>query len=86
MFECNNCGACCRMPAVRAYGLPVRDDGSCMHLVDNKCSIYNDRPLVCRIDDGWKEFFSKSMTLEQWYAWNKEWCVKLQEQERVRGA
>lgn len=26
----------------------VKKNGSCIFLTDNKCSIYNDRPLICR--------------------------------------
>lgn len=31
------------------FPLPVRADGSCSKLVDNKCSIYDERPAVCRV-------------------------------------
>jgi Fe-S-cluster containining protein len=31
--------------------LPKRDDGSCVHLVDGKCSVYADRPMACRTYD-----------------------------------
>lgn len=79
-FNCDNCNAyCCRMPAVREYGLPTLPDGTCAYLVDNKCSIYASRPLVCRIDDGWRAYFSEQMTLDEWREWNREWCSKLAE-------
>lgn len=31
--------------------LPQRPDGSCVHLIDDRCSIYERRPLACRIFD-----------------------------------
>lgn len=31
--------------------LPTQEDGStCIHLVDNKCEIYENRPEICRVD------------------------------------
>ena len=44
-------------------------DGHCVHLIDNKCSIYNDRPLVCKNyhceNDKriWKDFDKKKINL-----------------------
>lgn len=35
-FDCSGCGACCR-----AIG--------CALLVDNRCSVYEDRPDFCRV-------------------------------------
>ena len=48
-FLCSKCGACCRLAGGK-FGLPDRGDGACSYLnEDNTCSIYNDRPEVCRI-------------------------------------
>lgn len=33
------------------WSLPRKEDGSCVKLIDNKCSIYGDRPKVCRVFD-----------------------------------
>jgi Fe-S-cluster containining protein len=50
-FPCTGCGACCRrVGLVKGHGLPVKADGSCGNLVDNRCAIYATRPDVCRID------------------------------------
>ena len=63
-FPCTGCGACCRI-INRHELLIVRDDpndpyyfpygwdetGKCENLgEDNKCKIYNTRPLICNID------------------------------------
>ena len=52
-FICSSCGACC-LSAGRLngseYGLPIKEDGSCANLVGSKCSIYEDRPDICRVD------------------------------------
>lgn len=52
-FLCSGCGACCRAAGKMngaSYGLPIKEDGSCAHLVGNSCSIYNSRPDICRVD------------------------------------
>jgi len=41
----------------RGWRLRKRGDGACVHLQDNKCSIYADRPQVCRnftCKGGWR--------------------------------
>ena len=71
-FPCTQCGACCR----RVKGLmPVKEDGSCIYLEDNKCSIYEDRPLLCNIYKGY-ELFRDKMTRGEFYKMNAEFCTK----------
>ena len=49
-FLCSSCGACCMIAGKTGY-LPDRGDGACSFLdEENKCSIYEDRPDVCRVD------------------------------------
>ena len=51
-FLCSKCGACCRNAGKMGgakYGLPIKKDGSCGHLVDNECSIYDNLPIVCNV-------------------------------------
>jgi Fe-S-cluster containining protein len=44
---CSQCGACCVAPDVTSLGKAA--GVRCVHLMDdNKCEIYDDRPLVCR--------------------------------------
>jgi Fe-S-cluster containining protein len=50
-FPCTSCGACCRrIGQSQGHGLPVNPDGSCGHLKNNLCEIYDTRPDFCRID------------------------------------
>lgn len=67
-FECSQCGACCR--AV-----------NCKHLDGNTCTIYETRPLVCRIDEGYEAHFVKIMSREQWHRLSADACKQLQERE-----
>lgn len=53
----------------------------CKYLVGNDCSIYENRPLLCRIDESYDSIFSFFMTREEFYYINKKACKKLQELE-----
>jgi Fe-S-cluster containining protein len=48
---------------VKDFPEPIDSDGVCVHLKDNRCSIYETRPLICRVDDYYEvvkdEFKSK---------------------------
>lgn len=51
MFKCDCCGACCRHLNLSAlYAELDRGDGTCKYLSGNLCSIYEKRPLLCRVD------------------------------------
>lgn len=46
-MECTLCGACCVAPDIAALDKPL--GVRCPHLAaDNRCSIYEDRPQICR--------------------------------------
>ena len=62
-FPCTGCGCCCKV-IDWADDIIVRDDpthpyyfpythkeGVCEMLIDNKCSVYESRPIICRIED-----------------------------------
>ena len=55
-----------------------RGDGACRYLVNNECSIYENRPLICRIDEMYEEEYSKSYTKEEFYQLNLKVCHELQ--------
>ena len=58
-------------------------DGICIYLKGNLCSIYQSRPLICRIDDAYDVFFKEKMTLEEYYKLNKEACENLNNQKNA---
>ena len=77
-FHCYQCGACCRVPEVMAQFPHLdRGDGTCRHLIDNRCSIYNDRPLICRVDECYEQLFKNVMTREEYYQQQNEFCKQL---------
>ena len=66
VVECGNCTLCCRepqrveltpdelaSPLLRHDGKYLRrqPDGSCTHLVDGRCEVYDSRPRSCRTFD-----------------------------------
>lgn len=78
MFQCNQCGLCCKnLTLSQVYAELDRGDGTCKYLKDNLCSIYNDRPLLCRIDESYEVFFRDSFSREEYYRINYEMCNKL---------
>lgn len=83
MFPCSQCGACCRNLHLSAlYAELDRGDGTCRYLKDNLCSIYQDRPLLCRVEESYDALFCGVMDRESYFRLNLESCVKLQNKER----
>lgn len=81
MFTCDCCGRCCRkLKNSEIYQELDRGDGVCRYLSGNLCSIYENRPLFCRIDECYDLFFSSDMTKEEFYKLNQEACRKLKEE------
>lgn len=81
-FPCTQCGRCCKQvfrSELTAY--LDKGDGSCKYLSsDNTCSIYEDRPDICRIDLQYKLFFSSEMDWEDFVELNEIACLILKSQ------
>jgi len=85
MFECDCCGCCCRnLNKSHLYDNLNRGDGVCKYLIGNLCSIYNERPLFCRIDECYELYFKDTMSKEEYYRLNMEECKKLKKQEKIK--
>lgn len=80
-FPCTGCGLCCQQLAeVSALGHLDRGDGTCVHFsTASGCTVYETRPLACRIDEGFRVFASDQMTLDDFYHLNADVCNQLQE-------
>lgn len=82
MFKCDVCGCCCRnLKNSELYAELDRGDGVCKYLSGNLCSIYENRPLLCRVDESYDLLFSSLMTREEFYKRNEKGCKKLKELE-----
>lgn len=79
MFYCEHCGCCCRnLDKSDIYAPLNRGDGVCKYLKGNDCSIYENRPVLCGIDESYDRFFSEMMSREEFYDINKQACKQLQ--------
>jgi len=80
MFLCDKCGMCCRNLQLSAlYADLDRGDGVCRYLKGNLCSIYEKRPLKCRIDESYEIYFKSLMTREEYDTKNREACEFLKQ-------
>lgn len=79
-FDCTSCGLCCthipeNEPDVQAvHGVCTKLD-PCTHL----CTIYEHRPLKCRVVDGYSLFKDK-MSEEAYLEANYKACADLQKE------
>ncbi|RXT02774.1 YkgJ family cysteine cluster protein [Ammoniphilus sp. CFH 90114] len=78
-FPCTSCGLCCqRISAVPELSGYDRGDGTCIHLVDHRCSIYEERPEICRIDHMFEKIYATQFSRPQFYLENLKVCKSLQ--------
>lgn len=82
MFLCDQCGQCCRQVNLSSlYQELDRGDGVCKYLDGNLCSIYETRPLLCRVDESYEIFFKETMNQDEYYRLNYAACSKLKTKE-----
>lgn len=80
-FPCDKCGKCCRnLQNVALYDDLNRGDGICKNLdtQTNLCTIYDTRPLKCRIIDSYA-LYSDQMSFENYISINQKSCKILKE-------
>jgi Fe-S-cluster containining protein len=87
-FPCTSCGACCRKIgklAPKLKGTPFEfphkwdESGACEMLgADNRCKVYDDRPLICNI-----QRFAEALSLDpaEFRAANIKACNQLMDDE-----
>ena len=85
MFPCSRCGACCAN-LNNFYGLYSELDdgtGACIHLdkITNLCTIYDNRPKKCKIDEAF-ELFSSHISYDEYIALTKNMCEYLRSRLR----
>ena len=57
----------------------MNDQGHCIHLKDNRCSIYATRPQVCRTYEA-RDLFKFVGTAEEWMEGNTRICDQLKKE------
>lgn len=77
-IKCKNCKAyCCRKIGLIDPSLD-RGDCVCKHLTDdNKCDIYDNRPLIYSVDRLYESVYKYVMTREEYDRINADCCIKL---------
>lgn len=81
MFPCEQCGCCCRkVGEVFFVRHMAKSDEVCKYLdgSTNLCTIYDERPIFCRVDELYEKNLSWLMSREEFYRLNKEVCKKFQ--------
>ena len=77
-FKCDMCGECCRNLKLSPIYAKLDDGtGKCKYLDGNICSIYSDRPLICRVDDAYEAYFKDVMSKDEYYQENYRTCEYL---------
>lgn len=75
MFKCDKCGECCRnLQQSKIYRGLHNGDGVCKYLKGNECSIYENRPLLCRVDESYNAFFQDKFTYDEYLQLNYKCC------------
>ena len=97
-FECTGCELCCKeighiigsiapmewmQKATDEFPYKANADGSCEKLIDNKCSVYDDRPLLCNIERMADEA-EVEINKEVWYKMNYIGCKMLQDKDALK--
>lgn len=79
-FPCNSCGKCCRRVNLSELTVYLdRRDGVCHNFDEssNLCNIYNDRPLVCKVEDYYTTYLTEQISWDDFVKLNLEICEKL---------
>ena len=81
MFQCSQCGICCRrLPNMAPFDQLHDGDGVCKFLDGNFCSIYENRPTLCRVDESYP-LFKHLMSYEEYLEVKYTSCSILQDEE-----
>jgi Fe-S-cluster containining protein len=78
-YPCTSCGACCRASPPPAF---KRADGVCRHYDDatRLCGIYDTRPLVCRVREGYEQVYQPHFGLRAYWMAVADVCEALEPQ------
>ncbi|WP_282396619.1 YkgJ family cysteine cluster protein [Pseudomonas sp. PS01298] len=84
-FPCTQCGLCCQhVNMAPETQFLDRGDGTCRHYeaTDKRCSIYNERPSICRVDRQYGERYAQLYSWEEFVHLNLVVCASLQANEQ----
>ncbi|TXH75941.1 MAG: YkgJ family cysteine cluster protein [Thiothrix sp.] len=79
-FPCDRCGACCRnVHLAKETQALDRGDGACQYYdaTSKQCSIYAERPSICRVDEQYVTNYQVLMTWDEFVEVNLQACKQL---------
>lgn len=90
-FKCSGCGCCCKRINIAVentkhieelyFPYSWDEDGRCeMLMEDNRCKVYEDRPLLCNVE---KIAEHLNLDKEQFYIDNNKACNKMMDEMNV---
>lgn len=78
MFKCDKCGECCRnLHKSPIYKELHEGNGVCRYLEGNLCAIYENRPLMCQVDECYDVMFKGKLSYEAYIQLNYKYCTEL---------
>lgn len=78
MFKCDQCGECCRnLQKSPIYNELHNGNGVCRYLKGNICTIYENRPLLCRVDEYYGLMLKDQLSYEEYLELNYKYCKEL---------
>lgn len=80
-FPCSQCGLCCQhVHLAEETRFLDRGDGTCRHYdtASRGCSIYAERPDICRVDRQYEVNYAQQYTWEDFVTLNLQACELLQ--------
>ena len=80
-FPCTQCGLCCqRVNLADETRFLDRGDGTCRHydVVNKSCTIYDERPAICRVDQMYALRYAHQYTWDEFVALNLQVCANLE--------
>lgn len=78
MYKCKKCGICCKsLNKSPIYDELHNGDGICKYLENNLCRIYENRPLLCRIDESYIRYFKSIINIGLYHKLNYIVCDEL---------
>lgn len=81
-FPCTACGQCCKnVHLSEQTNYLNRGDGTCRHFDDENllCNIYEQRPLICRIEEYHEKYLSHLYDWDGFVKMNLEVCEHLKD-------
>ncbi len=82
-FDCVSCGECCRHIHLVEGLRHLQTNGICKYLVEDKCSIYENRPDLCKYEAVY-DMVKDQVSLKDYDKISIYYCEELQEMKLKR--